>query len=170
MSAPKSVEQRLRDDAAQQRREHNPGDLFWAHFPGTVWRAYQDSATRRVERNSWLRRLIIGLTAMSAVSAALLLIAVRHPSVRPPQGGAVQTAASESQSGSTAMLSEPGDAEEELDLLDEAAMKRLVNHLQAVPIDAVAEDSLADDAPLDVLIDRMSERELIALAARLGKS
>ncbi|HJZ87758.1 MAG TPA: hypothetical protein VKN99_21440 [Polyangia bacterium] len=151
----KDLETRLREQAEQMRRESDPGDLFWARFPAQVGQALERAEIGRARRRVWLRRSSVALGALAMAAAALLLVTrVRRPTGEGPLMP-------------TELVIEPASIDEAPYLLEDAALERLARELDTF---RVGEESLADELPLESLLDHMDDNQLRDLAKRLHRS
>ena len=155
----KDLESRLREQAAREREHRDPGPSFWAELPGATWRAYQAAEHERVRRRHRTRwaALATGLVA----AAALVLVIVRPRPGRAPAADPFDLVGAARAAGGDELLVEPSPDVAPF-LLDDAAVERLAR-------DIGIGDS-TDDVPIEELIEHLSEPELEALAANLGRT
>jgi hypothetical protein len=156
------LETLLRQQAAQDRRERDPGDLFWARLPRTTWEAWQAETQRTGERRRRRRRWLL-LAAPIVAAAATLLIWL--PGRAPRGAGEI---------GGEALLPLPAEEttatfETTTWELNDAQLSRLAGEL-GVAQDETLTAGGGDDVPVEVLVERLSESELARLAAHLRRS
>jgi hypothetical protein len=160
----KDLEKLLREDAARQRREGDPGADFWEKLPGGTWRAYQEDRARRERRWRWLFRALG--PAVGALALATAIFVVLHGRrVDPHLPVAVGFP-------SVAITAEPPSLEEAAFDLDDHALDRLAEELDVTALDADGHADVLErwDVPVDALIDQLTEPQLAELARHLGKS
>jgi hypothetical protein len=153
----KDLETRLREEAARERQRQDPGDAFWEKLPGATWQAFQQESERRQRRWAFWRRLAVPLmTTCAAATALLLVVRVHHP--LPPTKAAGP------------LVVEPASLETAADEVDDAALERLAHELDVGGNAAAPGVELLEhwNVPVDVMVDELSDKQIDALAERLG--
>jgi len=154
----KDLETRLREEAARERQRQDPGDAFWDKLPGATWQAFQQESGRRQRRWAFWRRLAVPLLTTCAAAAALVLV-VRtnhhHPLTPTPAGP---------------LVVEPASLETAADEVDDAAIERLAGELDVGASSSTPGVELLEhwNVPVDVMVDELSDKQIAALAERLG--
>ena len=158
----KDLETRLREEAARERQRQDPGDAFWDKLPGATWQAFQEESQRRQKRWAFWRRLTVPIMTTCAAAAALVLVVRSQPSRHSPPHPMP--------THESPLVVEPASLETAADEVDDDALERLAHELDVSASAATPGVELLEhwNVPVDVMVDELSDKQISALAERLG--